>query len=66
MPADQRWMHRLLRTSAAAAAAAVLAAVAVVLVAPVAEAAAAPDVLLDETFGAQTTPANFGSPPEPR
>lgn len=47
-----------LRPSAAAA---LVAAVAVALVAPVAEAAAS-GVLIDETFGAQTTPANFGFP----
>lgn len=61
MPVDQGRSRRVLRPGAVAAVAAVVA-VAVALVAPAAEAAAEPAVLIDETFGAQTSPANFGFP----
>jgi hypothetical protein len=58
MHAHRRRIRRLLRTPAVAAVAAVM----VALVAPSAEATIDPGVLIDETFGAQTTPANFGFP----
>ena len=59
MHADQRLIRRLVLPRAVAAA---VAAVAVALIVPAAGAAAAPTVLLNETFSAQTTPPNFGFP----
>jgi hypothetical protein len=62
MHIEQRWSRPPFRLRAVAAIATVIAASAVVLTAPTAEAATAPSVLIDETFGTQTTPANFGFP----
>jgi hypothetical protein len=61
MHADRRRIRRLLRPAGVAILATV-AAMAVALVAPSAEATTVAGVLIDETFGAQTTPANFGFP----
>ncbi len=59
MHSDQRRIRRLVWPRAAAVAIAV---VAVAVVAPATGAAAAPAVLIDEAFSAQTTPPNFGFP----